>query len=70
MLVSLVNWLDERNMSPKEFFDNIDVDSSNDVSPFELREALARCEVVDLPPWDVDELAKSFDMGWTAQSHS
>ena len=62
VLVSLVNWLDERNMSPKEFFDNIDVDSSNDVSPFELREALAAMEVADLPPWDVDELAKSFDM--------
>lgn len=62
VLVSLVNWLDERNMSPKEFFDNIDVDSSNDVSPFELREALAAMEVADLPPWDVDELTKSFDM--------
>ncbi len=61
-LIELAQYLLNSGKSTVEFFNEIDLDSSGTVSPFELREALANTDIADLPPWNMEAMVKAVDL--------
>ena len=66
-LVALAQYLLDSGKTSVELFNEIDIDSSGAISPFELREALANSDIADLPPWDMEALVSAMDLNGDGQ---
>lgn len=61
-LVKLAIYLQESNTSVVSIFSEMDINEDGQIDHYEFREGLAKLEVADLAPWDMDALVNEIDL--------
>jgi hypothetical protein len=61
-LVMLAQFLKQTKQSIFEFFNAIDLDGSGEIDGYEFQQALAKSNIVNLPPWGMGRLIEAVDL--------
>ena len=61
-LVMLAQFLKQTKQSIFEFFNAIDLDGSGEIDGYEFQQALAKSNIVNLPPWEMGRLIEAVDL--------
>ena len=61
-LVMLLDYLKQSDQTVFEFFRSIDLDDSGSIDCYEFQQALAKTDVGEYPPWEIEGLVAAIDL--------
>ena len=61
-LVMLAQFLKQTKQTIFEFFSTIDLDDSGEIDGYEFQQALAKSNIANLPPWEMERLVSAVDL--------
>ena len=61
-LVMLAQFLKQTKQTIFEFFSTIDLDGSGEIDGYEFQQALAKSNIANLPPWEMERLVSAVDL--------
>jgi Ca2+-binding EF-hand superfamily protein len=58
----LAQFLKQTKQTIFDFFSTIDLDGSGEIDGYEFQQALAKSNIANLPPWEMERLVSAVDL--------